>query len=204
MRSRRLSTTLFLAGVIMALGSVFAWACTNLATLNLSSSQVGAGETIDVSGSSFATEARGGQAVEFHWDAVDGPVLATATPDATGAIAASIAIPGDAQPGYHVLIATQNVVSDEGEVSAAYGTPARASVLIGNVNAADAATQPSAADAAPATVATEPASTGLIAATALLALLGIGLFGAGLGLFVREVRRRGAVPAPAERDNRQA
>ncbi|HEX2026361.1 MAG TPA: hypothetical protein VHF25_00005 [Nitriliruptorales bacterium] len=173
-----------------------AWACTNLATLNLSEASGPAGQDVDVTGSSFRTAERGGQEVALHWNAVDGPVLATATPDATGNIATSITIPADATPGYYVIVATQNELDDEtGEVSPAYGTPARASFLVGDVSPADI---PQPASAGNAVVAAEGTSGGLLALTALLALAGIGLFAAGLGLFVREVRRRG-VPAPVEK-----
>ncbi len=192
----RITVMLFTALATLLVGAMAAWACTNLATLNLSQSAVQPGANIGVTGSSFATAAKGGQEVLISWDAVNGPVLAKAMPDPTGNIATSIAIPADAQPGYHVLIATQNSVDQKkGTISAAYGTPARAAVLIGAAAPADAA-QPA---AAPAAVAADASSTGMLILTVLLALMGIGLFGAGLGLFVRETRRRG-VPAPVRRD----
>lgn len=193
---RRVGTGLFIATTLVLIASMTAWACTNLATLNLSEASGPAGSEIDISGSSFRTAERGGQAVELHWNGVDGPVLASATPDATGNIVASLQVPADATPGYYVIVATQNSVDDEtGEVSAAYGTPARASFLVGDVSPADI---PQPASAGETVVAADTTSTGLLALTALLALAGIGLFAAGLGLFVREVRRRG-VPAPVEK-----
>lgn len=190
----RLSATVFVVAAIMLVGAMGAWACTNLATLNLSESAVQPGGDIDVTGSSFQTAGSryaSVSPVDVHWDAVDGPILATVPTDETGNIATQVTVPADAQPGYHVLVATQSTTSKDGEVSAAYGSPARASVLIGASPAEDAAAQA----AAPAAVTADTSSSGLVALTALLAVLGIGLFGAGLGLFVREVRRR-AVPAP--------
>lgn len=199
MRSKvtsRITVTLFTALATLLIGAMAAWACTNLATLNLSQSAVQPGSNIGITGSSFATATKGGQAVEIVWNAVDGPVLATAMPDPTGNIATSVTIPADAQPGYHVLIARQNTVNaKDGKIEPAYGTPARAAVLIGSSAPAD-VPQPA---AAPAAVAADTSSTGMLLLTVLLALMGIGLFGAGLGLFVRETRRRG-VPAPVRTD----
>lgn len=192
----RAPITLAMTGAILLIGAMTAFACTNLATLNLSTAQGEAGSTVDVTGSAFRTEARGGLDVEIRWDGVDGPVLATAQPDATGNIATSVRIPADAQPGYHVLVGTQMTESEDGELSPAYGTPARSSFLIGTSSPPEAV--------APATgpasgIAADAPGTGLIALAALLALLGIGLFGSGLGLFVRETRKR-AVTAPAGKE----
>lgn len=191
---RRISVSAFTLASLFLLGAMAAWACTNLATLNLSESAVSPGQTIDITGSSFSTAEKGGQAVQIHWNAANGAVLASVNPDPTGNIAAAVKIPADAKPGYYVLVATQAEKGEDGKMSAAYGTPARASVVIGSVAPIEAA-EPA---AAPAAVAAEPSSTGMMALTALLALLGIGLFGAGLSLFVRDVRRR-AVPAPVRR-----
>lgn len=194
---RKVSITLTTAVALLLAGAMTAWACTNLATLNLSESNGAAGATVDVTGSSFASSESGGQEVAIHWDSVDGAELATAEPDATGSISTPVEIPADAEPGYHVLVATQMQEGDEGELSEAYGTPARASFLVGDT-VPEQETAPAAASSGAAPAAETP--TGLIALTILLAVAGIGLFGAGLGLFVREVRQRGAVPAPARKE----
>lgn len=193
---RKIGVVSFSAAAALLLAAAAAWACTNLATLNLSQSNGPPGTGINVTGSSFKAFAEGGQPVLIHWNAEDGKVLAKAKPDASGNIAAAIKIPADATPGYYVLVATQQAKNDEGKLEPAYGTPARASFLVGTGSAAR-AQQPSAAPAA--AVAPEGTPTGLIALTILLALIGIGLFGAGVGLFIREVRRR-AVPAPVRKE----
>lgn len=176
--------------VIVMMTAVGAWACTNLATLNLSQSAVTPGQTIDVTGSSFRTVDRGGQAVQFHWSGPEGQLLAEATPDASGQVQASVTIPADAQPGFYAMVASQNVADQDGHVDAAglspaFGTPARATVQVGNPT-------PTAALTTPATTAGagESGSGAILALTVLLAVSGIGLFGAGFGLFLREVRRR--------------
>ncbi len=191
---RRASTVLFAAVAMLLMSAMAAYACTNLATLNLSEGAGAAGADIDVTGSAFST-GDNVQPVEIRWGGTDGPVLAEAEVDSTGAIETSVTIPEDANPGYHVLVATQMQEGDDGELSPAYGTPARASFLIGAVNEPAEISDSAAAPAAATPEAGMP--TGLIALTAVLALAGIGLFGAGLGLFVRETRRRTAEqPAP--------
>lgn len=185
---------LFAAAAMLLMSAVAAYACTNLATLNLSEGSGAAGADIDVTGSAFST-GDSAQPVEIRWGGTEGEVLATAEPDSTGAIETSVTIPEDAEPGYHVLVATQMQEGEEGELSPAYGTPARASFLIGAVNEPAEISESAGAPAAATPEAGAP--TGLIALTAVLALAGIGLFGAGLGLFVRETRRRTAEqPAP--------
>ncbi len=193
---RKIGITLFGALTMLMLSAMTAWACTNLATLNLGEGSGPPGTSVDVTGSSFRAPAQGGQNVIIRWDAIDGPALARTPADATGSIAATVTIPANAQPGYHVLIATQDEVDSEtGETSVAYGTPARASFLVGG-------TLPEGASApagASTPVAADTTSTGLVLLAIVLGIAGIGLFGAGLGFLVREVRQREAVPAKAEK-----
>lgn len=196
--TRRVSTVLFAATAMLLLSAMAAFACTNLATLNLSESSGAPGTNIDLTGSAFST-GEGLQPVQIHWDGADGPVLGEATPDSSGAIETSVTIPEDAEPGFHVLVATQMQEGENGELSPAYGTPARASFTIGAVNN-PAEIADTGGSVAAATTPEAGASTGLIALTAVLALGGIGLFGAGLGLFVRETRRRSAEQPATVRD----
>jgi hypothetical protein len=111
--------------------------------------------------------------------------LATVTPDATGNVSATVTIP-DAQPGYYVLVATQQTNGVD-----AYGTPARAAFQI-LAPGQRAAVSPNAVQGG--TVATSPSSTGVLALTIALGVLGLALFGAGVGAFARQARRR-EIPA---------
>lgn len=189
---KRLSTLLLSVGALFLVGAMAAWACTNLATLNLEKASGAAGENVGVTGSSFNTS-DGASAVELRWDGIEGQVLASAQPDSAGNIDASVTVPSDATSGYHVLVATQTVTNDDGEVSTAYGTPARAAFSVGGT-----VPEAPAVASGPSTVATgAETSGGLVALTALLAIAGLGLFGAGVGLFVRELRPREA-PARAK------
>ena len=188
-----------LAGVVGAAVSVVvgaaAFACTNLATLNLSSTAGKAGDTITVTGSSFAV-GRGDAPtipVQLRWNGVDGMVLAETVPDRAGNISATFAVPEGA-PGYYVLVATQK---DARGVDT-YGTPARASYQILGPNGQSVVTPP--ASAAAASVPSEPSSSGIIALTVGLGVLGLALFGAGFVAFVRQARAvKTAATAPVRR-----
>lgn len=112
--------------VVLAAG---AWACTNLATLNLSSSAGRAGIPVTVTGTAFATT--GCPPVVIRWDRLDGPVLAIAPSDPLGTIHASVVIPAGAQAGLHLLIATQEECTDDrGVTEPTSGTPARATFMV--------------------------------------------------------------------------
>jgi hypothetical protein len=166
----------------MLLAASAAWACTNLATLNLSQAAGTSGQSITVTGSSFHVASTGpATPVVLHWNGAAGPVLATVNPDATGNITATITIP-DAQPGYYVLVATQQTNGQD-----AYGTPARAAYQI-LAPGQRAAVTPNAVQGG--TVAPATSSTGVLALTIALGVVGLALFGAGVGAFARQARRR--------------
>lgn len=188
--TRRLTGIAVLGLAITLAGAMVAWACTNLSTLNLSQSQGQAGANIDLTGSSFATSESGGKAVEIHFDGENGALLAKAKPDKAGSIGVDVKIPASAQPGYHVIVATQST-----QQGPAFGTPARASFLVGGA-APQSQAPPAGTSAA---VADEGTSTGVIALTVALGVLGLVLFGAGLSLFVRELRRRSVLSPEMER-----
>lgn len=183
------TTAVALAGAVMLFGSV-AFACTNLATLNLNKASGQPGDTLEVTGSSFRVAKEGpSNPVLLRWNGLEGPVLAQTLPDAAGNVSLTATIP-QAQPGYYVLVATQH--SPEGV--AEYGTPARAAFQILGPGGRS-VVAPSGAEGA-GSVATEPASTGMIALTVALGVLGLALFAAGTGAFIRQARRR-EVPVAA-------
>ncbi|MGH9126945.1 MAG: hypothetical protein ACRDZ8_19785 [Acidimicrobiales bacterium] len=157
-----------------------AWACTNLATLNLNQAAGTSGQSITVTGSSFKA-ASPSIPVVLHWNGVTGPVLASVAPDASGNVSASITIP-DAAPGYYTIVATQTVKGFD-----YYGTPARAAFEI-IVPGQHPAVTPNAIQSG--TVAPSSAPVGAIALTIAFGVLGVALFGAGAGAFVRHARRR--------------
>ncbi len=160
-----------------------AFACTNLATLNLSSTAGKAGDVVTVTGSSFAVGREGNPThpVQLRWNGVNGTVLAETTPDRAGNISATFTVPEGA-PGYYILVATQK---DARGVDT-YGTPARASYQILGPNGQSVVAAPAASTAA--AVPAEPSSMGIIALTVGLGALGLALFAAGFIAFVRQTR----------------
>ncbi|MDQ3896757.1 MAG: hypothetical protein M3326_05815 [Actinomycetota bacterium] len=171
-----------------------AFACTNLATLNLSSTAGEAGDVVTVTGSSFAVGRDGAPSlpVQLHWNGVNGTVLAEAVPDKAGNISATFTVPEGA-PGYYVLVATQK----DAKGVDAYGTPARASYQILGPNGRSLVPPPASATAA--AVPAEPSSTGIVALTVGLGALGLALFGAGFVAFVRQTRATAAAAAAPSR-----
>ncbi|MDQ3979952.1 MAG: hypothetical protein M3314_10400 [Actinomycetota bacterium] len=183
----------FLGSIFLATGAV-AYACTNLATLNLSSGTGKPGDTITVTGSSFRMPSGVTTGVQIRWNALDGPVLAEATPDRVGNISATFTVP-DAAPDSYVVIA----VLHDARGNDTSGTPARAQFqILGGAGRPVAATA-----SGPVTAAGggEGSSAAPIALLFVLGALGLGLFGAGFAAVARQARRSAApVPAPVRRD----
>ncbi|HVM52462.1 MAG TPA: hypothetical protein VM262_04650, partial [Acidimicrobiales bacterium] len=169
MNVRKKVTTVFAAAAAASvIAGAAAFACTNLATLNLSSTAGKAGDQLTVTGSSFRV-ARSGQAdpgaVVLRWNGVEGTELASVTPDKAGNISATFTVP-QGQPGYYVIVATQKSAAGVD----AYGTPARASFQILGANGQSVVTP--AVSSAGSTVASSPSSSGIIALTVGLGALG--------------------------------
>lgn len=193
-RSKRRAVTITtIVGFILAATAMLAYACTNIASLNLESSTGAAGDRISVTGSSFGAQPE----VVLHWNSIEGAELATVQPDRAGNIATSIVVPENTQPGYYVIVATQTS-EDGGQV---FGGPARAAFQVLGPGGEALQAQPAGPDqlAQFASGAPAAASSGMIALTALLGLLGLGLFGAGVAGFVRESRSEAPAAAPIEK-----
>ncbi|HJT94611.1 MAG TPA: hypothetical protein VJ777_22190, partial [Mycobacterium sp.] len=89
-----------LAVAITSIGSL-AWACTGLATV------VGTVPPLGVSGTRVTVEglfpAPGQKPIDLRWDALQGDVLTTVTPDARGHFSASFTVP-PASNGIHTVV----------------------------------------------------------------------------------------------------
>jgi hypothetical protein len=99
----------------------------------------------------------------------------------------------EGQAGYYVIVASQK----DAEGADAYGTPARASFQILGPNGESVVAQPGTQAAVPA----EASSSGIIALTVGLGVLGLALFGAGFTAFVRQARRSDAPVASKVRND---
>ena len=124
MTARRTVAAGALLGAVLAVTGAVAYACTNLATLNLSSATGKPGDVITVTGSSFRQPADL-PGVMLRWNGLDGPVLAEVRPDRVGNISASITIP-EAPPDTYVIVA----VLKDARGNDTSGTPARAQFQI--------------------------------------------------------------------------
>ncbi|HTJ76342.1 MAG TPA: hypothetical protein VL337_13370 [Acidimicrobiales bacterium] len=177
------------AGAALVMAAATAFACTNLAELNLSSSSGRAGTQLTVTGSAFA-KAPKNTPVDLHWNGVNGPVLATVTPDAAGAIGPlPLTIPADAAPGYYVVVATQTEIATGLNP---WGLPTRAGFQV--LGPGD---TPAGVPAAVSTGANSGSgvSGGFVALSIALGVSGLLLFGFGAATFVSSARRR--VPTPS-------
>ena len=96
MNLRKKVTTVFgAAAAASVIAGAAAFACTNLATLNLSSTAGKAGDSVTVTGSSFrvASGTAVSDPVILRWNGVEGTQLASVLPDKAGNISATFAIP---------------------------------------------------------------------------------------------------------------
>ena len=182
---------LILVGSVVVVTGAAAFACTNLATLNLSSATGKPGDVVTVSGSSFRMPANVTTGIQIRWNGADGPVLAEVRPDKAGNFVTTVTIP-DGAPGYYVMTA----VLRDAKGADVSGTPARAQFQI--VGAPGRPVPPPAAAQSPAT-ATSSGSSGVPAALVLgLGVLGLALFSAGF-VAVARTRRPVREAAPVRR-----
>lgn len=197
--------------VLSMLAAASAFACTNLASINLSSSFGKPGDAIVVTGSGFSGGVEGtmegmdmgamdmasmtstsGLAVRppvvLRWNGPDGQGLTSAIPDRTGSISVTITIPAT-QPGQYSLTAVQK----NAQGYDVYGTPARATVQV----TADGKAPREAA--ASSTAGSSSGAGGILLLTVALGVIGLGLFAAGGVSVARQLRSR-RVPAVARTD----
>ncbi len=202
-----------LAAVLLAGASTWAasaFACTNLATITLSSATGHVGDTITIIGTSFpvprsaapnsSTPATPPTPVVIRWKSSDGPVLATVTPDRTGTISATFTVP-PSEPGNVVIVALQrrplaDPATPDGPPKAyidEVGTPARATFRILAPGEVAATTIPSSRFVS---AGGDQGSTGLIVMMVLFGTVALSLFAGGVIAFLHQIRsqRRDAVP----------
>lgn len=179
-RQRFSASVLAAVFAVLAVTAPAAQAST-LATLELSTNRARAGEEVSFRGWYYNDV----HPVVIRWQKVDGPVLASVTPDKFGvvhnhfrSIAGSLRIPPDTPPGTYLLLATQDFAPP---AKITFGVPARAEIQIG-----DGATGQNARDSsssrrpASITLTEAPGRNGLLAAAgagaalaALLAVVGV-------------------------------
>lgn len=181
----------------LVLAGITAFACVPIAILRLTPAQQPAGELVPVPHlapgaqmTAFIHEISGDGVppVSFHWDGVDGPVLATAVPTQHDT-SATITVPENATPGAHIIVATQPRQDATLGEYPTWGLPVKASLVVTGAGA----TAPRASSVAPGPIALSEGGVGV----GLLVLIAIAtvLVAAGLALAVAWVVRR---PAPSQ------
>jgi hypothetical protein len=95
-----------------------------VASLTSNPAQAQPGSQVTVTGSEF-----GKAPVDIHFNALNGPVLATLTPDTNGNFSGAVTIPSDVAPGSAVLVATE-AVGPGATRGSSPGVPARALVTV--------------------------------------------------------------------------
>jgi hypothetical protein len=175
------------ASALVAL-AVAAYACTNMATLNLSSARGKPGDTITVTGSSFGVVCVCGPSqpptqVKIRWNGIKGDVMAEAMPDKAGTLSVAFTVP-ETRPGYYVVVATQR---DEVYHIDYAGTPSRATFEVLAANGQSIVGDSEVEALGPADPQT---SSGLIGLTIGLGVLGLALFAGGSIAVIRQVASR--------------
>ena len=94
---------IFGSALSLAVASI-AWACGNLATLNLDQSSAAPGGAVTGEGNNYSNTA--GTPVEVHLGTREGPVLWSGAP-VNRRVSPTFNIPAGTAPGYYTLIATQ-------------------------------------------------------------------------------------------------
>jgi hypothetical protein len=196
---RRWAVLVAVGAVIVGLGAT-AFACANLATLNLSVGAARPGTSVTFTGASFAVpRASTGLTptpVVVHWQWEDGPIIAEVVPDRYGSISAQFTVP-ETRPGTYIIVATQKTPrrlagAPEDQPPAYFaepGTPARASfevlapgAIAPERNAlSDPADSSEGQDQLDATV--------WIVLTAAFGAVAMSLFGGGLIAFIHQSRK---------------
>lgn len=156
-----------------------AFACANLATLKLDRGGVAAGTEVTAYGRNFNSNAAA-STVTLRFNSRNGRVLWEGRPLSNGKLTGKFAAPA-VQPGQYVILATQKGV--DGRPAA--GTPGRAPLSIKS-GAASSAVPPPSSSGGP-TMPSAPVTAGL-------ALLMLGLAGAGMALISGARRRAPAQP----------
>ena len=161
-----------------------AWACVSGPAINLSATEVKAGQEVGVKGASFRIL----DDVQVRWNAMDGPLLTTAK-IAGGGFEATFTVPPGTKAGSYVIIATQTDVN--GKLSQA---PIRAALsVVGDGGTAPVVgASPAVDQRTPGLVRSDQSISGGTLVLIALGAGGIALFLAGLATLAAGRRR----PAP--------
>ena len=188
-----------IGAVIMGFGAS-AFACANLATLNLSVGAARPGTAVTFTGASFASPrpstGRTPTPVVVHWEWEDGPIIAEVVPDRFGSISAEFTVP-ETRPGTYIIVATQKTPrrtqgAPEEQAPAYFpepGTPARASFEVLAPGAVATVRSAPLASVDVSETQGQLDATVWIVLTAAFGAVAMSLFGGGLIAFIHQSRK---------------
>jgi hypothetical protein len=187
------------AAIVAGIGAT-AFACANLATLSLSTPNGRPGVMVTFTGAGFAhpraSSSQPPTPVVVRWRDKDGPILAEATPNRFGSIAATFTVP-EATPGTYVILGIQETprvpAGAAPDAAPVYfpeaGTPARASFEVLAPGAGPVIRGPAAESVDSADAQGQLDSTVWIVLTAAFGAVAMSLFGGGLIAFIHQSRK---------------
>ena len=192
-----------MAAVAVLIWGAAAFACTNLATMTLSSGNGHPGDAITLVGTSFPVPRAAGTTptqVVIRWKSLDGEIIGTVFPDRTGTISLTFNVP-QSSPGNVVILGTQrreivNANASDATPSAFVdepGTPARATFRV----LAPGELPPIKTSVGDFTaVRSDQGTTGLIVLMVLFGAVSLSLFAGGVIAFLYQMRLRRMTPQP--------
>jgi hypothetical protein len=171
-RCKKFGLAAAVCSVALLIPAAVAWACLPVANITASPTAAQAGQPVNVTGSEF-----GSNPVQIHFNALNGPVLATFTPDNNGNFAGAVTIPSSAQTGPAVLVATEAAATSSGPTGgSSAGVPTRTVVQVLGAGGSAPLAVTAAGAGRPAGVVTSSSGVG----TGALLLVGLGVFGVAL------------------------
>jgi hypothetical protein len=186
---RRGLVALFLTAGAVLLHAASGWACASLASVEATPNVVRPGQEVAWRGTFFIKD----EPVQLRWNALDGPLLATATPPGPDNglhgnwrfVDGTFTVPADARAGTYVLIATQTAVKG----SQTWGVPARGLIHVSEGSPVLGQTPGPSAEQRPVELLTGRSLSGGDFLLAALGAAGVALLLAGLAVVVTAGRK---------------
>ncbi|MGI8808991.1 MAG: hypothetical protein ACR2KK_14350 [Acidimicrobiales bacterium] len=193
--TRRGLVALFAIAGAVVLQASSGWTCASLASVDVTPNVVRPGQEVAWKGTFFVKD----EPVRLHWNALDGPLLSTATPPSPDNglhgnwrfVDGTFTVPADAKPGTYVVIAVQNAVKG----SATWGVPARGLVQVSDGSPVLGQQPGPPVEQRPADLVTSEAMTGGDFLLAAVGAGGVALLLAGLAVVIAAGRKGGSPQA---------
>jgi len=193
-RRRGAVAVLGIATAVM-LQSTGGWTCASLASVDVTPGVVRPGQEVAWKGTFFIKD----EPVVLRWNALDGPVLSTATPPSADNglhgnwrfVEGTFTVPADARAGSYVVVASQKEVKG----SATWGVPARGLVQVSDGSPVVGQAPGAPPQQRPADLVTSESLTTGDFLVAAMGAAGVALLLAGVAL-VLTAGRRGSAPEP--------